>query len=442
MELSNSNSVSTKQQRIAKLAREAQDMAMDLSHHMDLEWFREAYRRTRKDGAVGIDGQTAAEYAQNLEQNLQDLLNRAKSGRYRAPAVRRVHIPKGTRGESRPIGIPTFEDKVLQRAVVMALEAVYEQDFLPCSYGFRPGRSAHDALEDLYEGLMRMGGGWVIDLDIRSYFDTVDRRQIQAIFRRRVRDGVLRRLIGKWLNAGVMQQKEIFYPEAGVPQGGVVSPILSNLYLHEVLDQWFADSVRPRLRGQAFMVRYADDAVLVFEHKEDAQKVMRTLPKRLARYGLTVHPDKTRLVRFVRAPRSAPKDHRPETFDFLGFTHYWARSRKGKLVVKQKTASDRFSRATKRISKWMHQARHWPIAVQHEQLCKKLRGYNQYYGITGNSAALSRFLHVVTRLWRKWLATRSRKAKHTWEWFNGILKRFPLPKPTPIHSRLRPVANP
>jgi RNA-directed DNA polymerase len=228
--LSKFDDVSTKQRRIAEVAKEAPGMAMSLSHHRDLDWFREAYHRTRKDGAVGIDGQSAQDYAENLEENLQNLLDRAKAGSYRAPAVRRKHIPKDAKGkETRPIGIPTFEDKVLQRAAVMALEPVYEQDFLDCSYGFRPGRSAHQALGTLREGLMALGGGYVIDLDIRKYFDTIDHRQVQEIFRQRVRDGVLLRLIGKWLNAGVMEAKQIIYPDSGVPQGGVVSPILSNI---------------------------------------------------------------------------------------------------------------------------------------------------------------------------------------------------------------------
>jgi RNA-directed DNA polymerase len=242
-------SVSTKQRRIAKLARQAPDMAMDLSHHMDLEWFEEAYRRTRKDGAVGVDGETAQAYAQDLQRNLQELIDRAKSGRYRAPPVKRVHIPKGSGKETRPIGIPTFEDKVLQRAVAMALEPVYEQDFLDCSYGFRPKRSQHQALESLRKGLMELEGGYLIDLDIRRYFDTVDHRRIQQILRQRVRDGVIRRLIGKWLNAGVMEQRRVSYPEEGVPQGGVISPLLSNIYLHEVLDTWFEHQVKPRLMG-------------------------------------------------------------------------------------------------------------------------------------------------------------------------------------------------
>jgi RNA-directed DNA polymerase len=288
-------SVSTKQRRIAKLARQAPDMAMDLSHHMDLEWFEEAYRRTRKDGAVGVDGETAQAYAQDLQRNLQELIDRAKSGRYRAPPVKRVHIPKGSGKETRPIGIPTFEDKVLQRAVAMALEPVYEQDFLDCSYGFRPKRSQHQALESLRKGLMELEGGYLIDLDIRRYFDTVDHRRIQQILRQRVRDGVIRRLIGKWLNAGVMEQRRVSYPEEGVPQGGVISPLLSNIYLHEVLDTWFEHQVKPRLKGKAQMIRFADDAILAFERRDDAERVHRVLAERFESYGLTLHPDKTKL---------------------------------------------------------------------------------------------------------------------------------------------------
>lgn len=410
-------------------------MAMNLSHYMDLEWFREAYRRTRKNGAVGVDGQTAQEYAEELEGNLQALMDRAKSGSYRAPAVKRVHIPKDARGkETRPIGIPTFEDKVLQRAVVMALDPVYEQEFLECSYGFRPGRSAHQAIGTLREGLMEMGGGYVIDLDIRHYFDTIDHRRIQEIFRQRVRDGVLVRLIGKWLKAGVMEEDRISYPDSGVPQGGVVSPMLSNIYLHDVLDKWFEGEVMPRLKGRAFMVRFADDAVLVFEREEDARRVMVVLPKRFAKYGLTLHPEKTRLLSFKRPGNAGVGGGTPDTLDFLGFTHFWARSRRGYWVIKRKTARDRFSRSLKRLSQWMRAVRHRPIAEQHKMLCSKMRGHTQYYGITGNSEAISRYVYCVRRLWRKWLGRRSHKAHRNWEWFTGMIQRFPLPKLAVIHS--------
>ena len=232
---------------------------ISLSHHMDLEWMFEAYRRTRKDGAAGIDGQTAKDYEANLEANLQSLLDRAKSGdHYKAPPVRRVHIPKGD-GSTRPLGIPTFEDKVLQRAVVMVLEPLYEQDFLDCSYGFRPGRSAHQALREIQSRLTMMGGGWVLDVDIRKFFDSLDHAHLREIVAKRMRDGVIKRLIGKWLNAGVMEEGVLTHPEAGTPQGGVISPLLANIYLHEVLDVWFEREVKPRLKGPGFLVRYADD---------------------------------------------------------------------------------------------------------------------------------------------------------------------------------------
>ncbi len=432
--MSGFENVSTKQRRIAELAKDAPDMAMDLSHHMDLEWFMEAYRRTRKSGALGIDEQSAQEYAANLEENLRSLLDRAKSGQYKAPAVKRAYIPKDAAGkELRPIGIPTFEDKVLQRAVAMALEPVYEQDFLACSYGFRPRLSAHMAIDAVRSSLMEMGGGFIIDLDIRKYFDTIDHRQIQDIFRKRVRDGVLVRLIGKWLNAGVMEDDLVTYQETGVPQGGVISPILSNIYLHEVLDGWFEEVVKPRLKGKASMVRFADDAVLMFERQDDAERMMDVLPKRFAKYGLTLHPEKTRLVDFKKPEDKVDRAREPESFNFLGFTHYWAQSRKGYWVIKRKTAKDRLARALKRLSSWLRKVRHEPIAKQHRELCAKVHGHIQYYGIRGNSEVLNSFVYWTQRLWKKWLSRRSRKAKKNWQWFSGILERFPLPRPVIRH---------
>src|SRR3954471_10383775 len=273
--------ISTRQQRIATLARQSPQAAFTtLAHHIDIDWMFEAYRRTRKDGASGVDGQTATDYAADLEGNLRSLVDRAKAGRYEAPPVRRVHIPKGTGSETRPIGIPTFEDKILQRAVAMVLESVYEQDFLDCSYGFRPGRSGHQALEALRQRLMEVRGGWVLEIDIRKFFDAMDHRHLHAILRQRVRDGVLLRPIGKWLNAGVLEDGGVTHPETGSPQGWVVSPVLANAYLHEVLDTWFEETVKPRLKGRAYLIRYADDAVLVFEQEGDARRVQEVLPKR------------------------------------------------------------------------------------------------------------------------------------------------------------------
>ena len=434
-EMLSSGTVSPKLERIAKLAKQAPEMAFtSLSHHIDIDWLREAYRRTRKDGAVGVDGQSAEEYATNLESNLQTLLDRAKSGTYRAPPVRRVHIPKGDGSQVRPIGIPTFEDKVLQRAVAMALEAVYEQDFLDCSYGFRPGRSAHQALKALRDEMMRRGGGWVLEVDIRKFYDTLDHGHLRDMLRHRVRDGVLLRLIGKWLNAGVLEAGELSHPEHGTPQGGVVSPLLANIYLHEVLDVWFERVVKPRLRGQAFLVRYADDVAILFAREDDAHRVMEVLPKRFGTYGLALHPEKTRLVEFRRPDRrpSSQDDGRtdgPGTFDLLGFTHHWAVSRRGFWVVKQRTASDRFSRALKKVAGWCRRHRHWPAKQQWKMLSAKLRGHFEYFGLPGNSAALERFRHELTRTWRKWLDRRSQRARMSWDRMNKLLERYPLPPP-------------
>jgi group II intron reverse transcriptase/maturase len=413
---------------------------VSLAHHIDVDVLRAAYRQTRKDGAPGVDGQTAAAYEENLEENLQSLLDRFKSGSYKAPPVRRVYIPKGSDPtKKRPIGVPTFEDKVLQRAVAMVLEAVYEQDFLDCSYGFRPGRSAHQAIRTLWQGLTAMGGGWVVEADIQSFYDHLDHSQLRGFLDQRVRDGVLRRALDKWLKAGVLEEGELSHPTTGTPQGGVVSPLLSNIYLHKVLDEWFETTVKPRLQGAAFLIRFADDFVLVFQLETDARRVLEVLPKRFDKYGLRLHPDKTRLVRFERPDRKAgfgkePPHAEPRSFDFLGFTHYWDMSRRGKWLVKRKTASDRITRFLRRLNLWCQGYRHTPLTWQHAQLLGKLRGHFGYYGITGNSKSLSSVHHWVKKLWRKWLSRRSRTSNLTWERFNLLLKRYPLPNPRISHA--------
>jgi len=428
------DTVSPRLQRIAKLAKDAPTMAFTtLAHHIDIDLLMEAYRRTRKDGAPGVDGQTAGEYAVNLGENLRSLLDRAKSGTYRAPPVRRAFVPKGG-GEQRPIGIPTFEDKVLQRAVVMVLEAVYEQDFLDCSYGFRPKRSAHQALARFWEQSMEMHGGWVLELDIRKFFDTLDHKHLRDILHLRVRDGTLLRLIGKWLNAGVLENGGVSYPDAGSPQGGVVSPILANVYLHEVLDVWFAQEVRPRLKGTGFLTRYADDAVLVFSNEEDARAVMAVLPKRFGKYGLTLHPDKTRLLPFQRPSKYAPPKGGtsltpPESFDYLGFTHFWTRSLKKNWVIRRRTAKDRLARSLSRVWVWCRDNRHLALEEQWKALVQKLRGHYGYYGIIGNSWPLDQFRHGVLLAWKRWLSRRSQRGFINWKEMLRILERFPLPGP-------------
>jgi group II intron reverse transcriptase/maturase len=427
--------VFTKLLRIAELARRRQEPLTTLAHFIDVAWLHEAYRATRKDGATGVDEQTAADYATNLEDNLHSLLDRLKSGTYRAPPVRRVHIPKGN-GRTRPIGIPTFEDKILQRAVTRVLETVYEQEFLPCSYGFRPGRSAHQALQTLWERLTEMGGGWVLEVDIQSFFDTLDHGHLRSFLDQRVRDGVLRRVIDKWLKAGVLEGGELHYPDGGTPQGGVISPLLANVYLHEVLDKWFEREVKPRLNAAAHLVRYADDFVLVFASEADARRVYDVLPRRFGKYGLTLHPEKTRLVEF-RRPRSGTRPRRggrPGTFDLLGFTHHWGLSYRGRWVIRRRTMSSRLSRALKAIAQWCRLHRHCAIRDQQRNLTRKLQGHYAYYGITGNAPALVRFADEVRSIWRKWLDRRSQHARMVWPRFHRLLQRYPLPPPRIVHS--------
>jgi len=428
-------SISTRRRRIAKLAREDRERSfLSLAHYIDEYWLCEAFYRTRRDGAPGVDGQTWADYELNLGANLRSLLTRFKSGSYKAPPVRRQHIPKGGDPRStRPIGIPTLEDKVLQRAVAMVLESVYEEDFLDCSYGFRPGRSAHQALAALWQGLMELGGGWVEEIDIRSFFDELDRRHLCDFLDQRVRDGVIRRAIGKWLNAGVMEDGNVSHPETGTPQGGVISPLLANIYLHEVVDRWFEEMVKPHLRGRAFLIRFADDMVFVFEDERDARRVGEVLPKRFGRYGLRLHPEKTRLVRFQRPRGKGHPVRGSRSFDFLGFTHYWGQSRRGNWVVKRETASSRLARAVNRVHLWCRRHRHQKVRWQHQKLTQKLRGHYAYYGITGNSKALGSFRWQVQRSWRKWLNRRSQKARMTWERFDRLLEYYVLPRPRIVH---------
>ena len=438
-------SISTRLYRIAELARQAPEMVIvTLAHHIDLAWMYEAYRQTRKDGAAGSDEVTAAEYAENLDQNLQALLEGFKSGTYYAPPVRRVQIPKGRGGKTRPIGIPTFEDKVLQRAVLMVLEAVYEQDFYDFSYGFRPKRSAHQALDSLWHRLMEVHGGWVVEADISSFFDTLDHKILRSFLDQRVRDGVIRKMIDKWLKAGVLEDGQLRRTTDGTPQGGVISPLLANIYLHEVLDRWFVEQVLPRMSGPAHLIRYADDFVIVFAQESDARRVMEVLAKRFGKFGLALHPEKTRLIDCRRpgGPGKGGGGGKPPTFDFLGFTHYWGRSRKGRPIVKRKTAQGRFARSLERVALWCRRNRHKPIANQQRYLGAVLLGHYSYYGLTGNGRALGAFRHQLVRIWHYWLRRRSQRRCLTWDRFARLLERSPLPPSKVIHSIYRHAANP
>ena len=421
----------TKQQWIAEQAREHPQRVFTSLHHLiDGEWMREAYRRTRKDGATGIDGVTAADYEQDLEANLNDLLDRMKSGRYFAPPVRRHYIPKAD-GTKRPLGIPTFEDKVAQRAILMLLEPIYETDFLPCSYGFRPGRSAHDALNTLRAGIIEQRQRWVIDADLKAYFDSISHTHLRSFLDLRIKDGVVRRMIDKWLKAGVLEEGTVHRPVTGAPQGGVLSPCLSNIFLHHVLDEWFEEVAKPRLRGNCQLVRFADDFVIALEDRHSGKRLLDVLGKRLGRYGLTLHEAKTRYVDFRRRrPYGRHWMASATTFDFLGFTHVWGRSMRGKDIVCQITAKGRFARALKSVHEWCKRNRHLPVEAQHDYLTRAIRGHCAYYGRTGNGKRLEWLRFQVARIWRKWLARRSRLRRMNWDRMNELLKRYPLPSVT------------
>ncbi len=367
-----------------------------------------------------------------MEASLLDLLGRIKSGSYVAPPVRRHHIPQAD-GTTRPLGSPTFEDKVAQRAIVMLLEPVYEADFLRCSYGFRPGRSAHDALHAVREGVMT-GKRWVIDAGISKYFDTISHKHLREFLDLRIKGGAVRKMGNKWLKAGVLEEGVLQRTGKGTPQGGVISPLIANAFLHCVLDQWFDETVRPRLRGRSLLVRYADDAVMLFENDRDGQRVLAVLGKRLERYGLRLHPDKTRYLDF--RPNRLRGRGQGAAFDFLGLTHYWVRTRKGSSVVRQTTARSRFARALRAVNDWCRRHRHDAVPKQWAHLASVLRGHGNYYGLRGNSVRLSSFRYQVTHIWRKWLSRRSHKARLNWDRMRELLRRHPLPR-----LRIRPATT-
>ena len=428
----NPGKLSTILQWIAERAKSKGFKYWTLAHHITTELLRDSYQRLRKDAAPGVDKQTAEEYAKDLATNLEALQERLRAQRYRAPAIRRVWIPKEEGGvKCRPLGLPTFEDKIVQRSVVTLLEGIYEEDFYDFSYGYRRGKSCHQALQALWQQTMD-GMRWIIDADISDYFSSIDHASLREFLGRRVEDRGIIRLIGKWLNAGVLEEETLTYPEQGTPQGGVISPLLANIYLHYVLDEWFEKEVKPRLSGRAFLVRVADDFVMGCEYEGDARRIMEVLPKRMEKYGLTMHPEKTRLMDF-REP--GPKESKGKsTFDFVGFRHYWRKSRKGNWVVARKTAPKRLRRTMRRIKEWCRKNRHLPVKEQHRVMSAKLRGHYNYFGITGNSRALAVVHNWATLQWWRWLNRRGGRLKSLRTFCSTILASFPLPRPRVVHS--------
>jgi len=415
--------------QLSAQAREYPERVFTTLHHLiDVDFLREAYRRTRKDAAAGVDEVTASLYADNLEHNLHTLYRRYKAGSYVAPLVKRVWLEKED-GSQRPIGIPAFEDKILQRAVAMLLSAIYEIDFYDFSYGFRAKRSPHQALKSLRDACFTEKASVIIDADISKFFDTMPHKRIREILRLRINDGKIIRLIGKWLNAGVVEKDNIHYPACGSPQGGVISPLIANIFLHHVLDEWLVSQAQPRLRGRSFLVRFADDFVLGCENAADAHNLMRVLPKRFAKFGLTIHPHKSKMIRFKRPGKFSAKSGNG-TFDFLGFTHYWGKSRQGNWVIKRQTMRKRQARAMRNLYLYCRSNKHEPIKEQYRMLCRKLQGLYNYYGIIGNYRPLWMLYQHVRDCWRRWLGRRTRDGYISWAKFEAFLAVWRLPPPT------------
>jgi len=423
--------------RVNAAAREAvQTRFTALLHHVDVEALERAFLRQKPKASAGVDGITVEDYERNLENNLRDLCAKIHTGRYRPHPVRRVFIPKADGGR-RPLGVPTLEDKIVQGAVAEVLSAVYEADFLGFSYGFRPGRSAHQALSSLHTAIMSQRVNWVLDADIRSFFDSVDHGWLLRMVAHRIADPRVLRLIRMWLEAGILESGEWHETDRGTPQGAGISPLLANVFLHYVLDLWVHQWRRRHSHGRVTIVRYADDFVMGFEKATDAQRMMHDLKERLAAFGLRLHEEKTRLIEFGRFAASARKargDQRPETFAFLGFTHYCGWTRDGRFIVKHKTQSTRLTRKLTAIRQEARQRMHQPLALQHRWLASVLRGHYGYFGMPHNWRALNAFRQDIRRIWFKCLRRRSQKNRRMgWDWFEDVTARLTLPLPRITH---------
>ena len=406
-----------------KAASQKQYRFGNLFRLLDEELLRECWRDIRHDAAYGVDRVSVAEYEQNLEENIHNLVERLKRKSYRAKLIRRHYIPKAD-GKLRPLGIPATEDKLLQLAVARILEAIYEQDFLRCSYGYRPNIGAREAVDKLTIKLQFGRYNYVAEADIRGFFDHLDHAWLVRMLEERIDDRALLWLIGKWLKAGVLDTDgQVLHPESGVPQGGSISPVLSNVYLHYALDLWFERVVKPRCRGEACLIRYADDYVCAFEYQEDAERFYTELGQRMQKFGLELAAEKTRIIPLSRRlPEST-------SFEFLGFEFRWGRDRSGRPHVKRRTSRKKLRSSIKRASEWCRENRHVKVSEQFARLNAKLRGYYNYYGVHGNSASLSYFFRAVIHIHLKWLNRRGQRKSYTWAGYKEALKHFKVELP-------------
>ena len=427
--LRNRRSMLTKHIQIAELAkRDKERKFFSIAHFLTPDALYESFESLRKNASAGVDGVTYAGYEADVWENIRKLHDRLRSGQYRAQPLRRVYIPKED-GRQRPISIPSLEDKIVQKATVDLLNAIYEQDFLECSHGFRPGRSAQIALDEVGRVICRRPISTVLEADITGYFDAIVRDLLIEMIEKRVRDGRILRLIRKWINIGVIEDGRLLVTETGTGQGQVISPLLANIYLHNVLDEWFEKVVKPRLKGEAYEIRFADDFILCFQYREDAERVLDVLTKRFAKYGLKLHPEKTRLMAFGRqalAKSEEPGGRKPPTFDFLGFTHICKRSRKGNFSVHVRTMRKRLRRSLNNAAAWCQKHRHDPVKEQQQALNRKLQGHYQYYGRPTNYRSLWEFYRSIRRIWKYWLNRRSRGRTLNWNKFGRLLEHYPL----------------
>ena len=424
--------MSTEELQIAERARKYKHEALtNLQQFIDEKVLHKSYRSLNKNSSPGVDGKYWHNYSQESQFRIPELLGEFKSGKYKAPPLRRAYISKGKKGK-RPLGIPTIEDKILQESVRRILTPIYEEEYKPFSYGFRSGRSAHQAVEYMFKEVSFKGLHYIIDADIKSYFGSINHGILREFLDRRVKDGVVRRMIDKWLKAGILEDKQLSYPKEGTPQGGIISPLLSNIYLHYVLDEWFSEQIQPLLSGRSFIVRYADDFVLGFENASDAERVMKVLPKRFEKHKLELHPDKTKIVNL-----NSKRGEGNRSFDFLGFTHYLGKSRKGKVVLKRKTSSMKLTVAIGKIQVWIKKNRHKKLKELISELNVKLRGHYNYYGITFNSKGIYSYFEQVKRCLHKWLNRRGGKPVWNWDKFTKLVTDWlPLFKPKIYHSYL------
>jgi RNA-directed DNA polymerase len=426
----------------AKRSRQTRFTA--LLHHVNVDSLERAYRRLRRAAAPGIDGITVQSYAQDLQARLSNLCGRIHSGRYRPLPVRRTYIPKADGGR-RPLGVPALEDKIVQGAVAEVLSAIYEADFLDCSFGFRPKRSAHQALRSVHDAVMTERVSWVLDADIRRFFDSVDHGWLMRMLEHRIADPRVLLLLRQWLAAGVLENGIYAETVEGTPQGSGISPLLANVFLHYALDLWVQQWSRREATGRLRLVRYADDFVLTFEMQGDAHRLRMALTERLAKFALQLHEDKTRLIefgRFAAAARQRRHVGRPETFDFLGFTHFCGKSRKGRFLVQRQTQRTRVTRKLRTLRQEMKRRRHRPVREQHGWLAAVLRGHYAYYGVTGNYRRLNSFHYQVRRAWLAALRRRSQRPRLPWARFEKLLQVFPLPAPRIVHVwRTPPIAS-